>query len=126
VSADRCKAAISTFYVWWIDQGYCDLNPTMHIKARSTNGARERTLSDQELAEVWHACRDDDYGRIVRLLILTGQRRVEIGDLSCPEVDLGERLLKLPAERIKTNRSNIVWLADQSLAIIKSIPGWRA
>jgi len=122
VSADRCRAAISTFYVWCIDQGYCEINPTMNIKARSANGARERTLSDQELAEVWHACRDDDYGRIVRLLILTGQRRVEIGDLSRPEVDLGERLLKLPAERIKTNRSHIVWLADQALAIIKSIP----
>ena len=78
VAADRCKAALSTFFAWAIDQGFCDLNPSMHIKARSTNGARERTLSDQELAEVWRACPDNDYGKIVRLLLLSGQR--ETGD----------------------------------------------
>lgn len=85
ISADRCKTALSTLFVWPIDQGFCDLNPTMHIKARATNGSRERALSDQELAEVWHACPDSDFGKIVRLLILTGQRKTEIGDLHWTE-----------------------------------------
>jgi site-specific recombinase XerD len=71
VSADRCKTALSTFFAWAIDQGYCDLNPTMHIKARATNGSREHVLSDAELAEVWRACPDSEFGKIVRLLLLT-------------------------------------------------------
>ena len=32
-------------------------------------------LTDAELRAIWRACPDDDYGRIVRLLMLTGQRR---------------------------------------------------
>ena len=56
VAADRCKTALSTFFVWCADHGFCDLNPTMHIKNRAGNGSRERVLSVQELAEVWRAC----------------------------------------------------------------------
>jgi integrase len=37
---------------------------------------------------VWRAARDDDRGRIIRLLILLGCRRAEIGGLSWSEVDL--------------------------------------
>ena len=94
----------------------------MHIKARSTNGARERALSDQELAEVWRACPDNDYGKIVRLLLLSGQRKQEIGGLRWSEIDLGERVIKLPSERVKNWRAHVVWLSDPALAIIKSIP----
>jgi integrase len=38
-------------------------------------------LSDAELVAVWRAVPDTDYGRIVRLLMLTAQRREEIGGL---------------------------------------------
>ena len=40
---------------------------------------RERVLSDAELTAIWRACGDDAYGRIIRLLILLGARRDEIG-----------------------------------------------
>ena len=122
VAADRCKTALSTFLAWCIDQGFCDANPTMHIKARATNGSRERVLSDQELAEVWRACGNDDFGNIVRLLLLTGCRAREIGDLCWSELHIGERLLKLPSARVKNKRAHAVWLSDQALTIIKSIP----
>ena len=43
--------------------------------------ARDRVLTDAELAAVWNAAPDNEYGRIVKLLMLTGQRRDEIGSL---------------------------------------------
>jgi hypothetical protein len=49
-----------------------DANPIINIDARVKNGSRKRTLSEAELIEVWRACLDNDYGRIVNLFILTG------------------------------------------------------
>ena len=122
VAADRCKTALSTFFVWAIDQGFCDLNPTLNIKNRAANGSRERVLTDQELTEVWRACGDNDHGRIGKLLILTGQRKAEIGDLHWTEVNLGERVIKLPSERVKNKRAHVVPLSAEAVVIIKSIP----
>ncbi|HEY2227686.1 MAG TPA: hypothetical protein VGI22_08085 [Xanthobacteraceae bacterium] len=40
--------------------------------------SRTRVLSTAELSAVWRACDDSAYGTIVKLLILTGQRREEM------------------------------------------------
>ena len=49
--------------------------------------ARDRVLSNDELKRIWNAAGDDVYGTIVKLLILTGQRRGEIAGLRWSEVD---------------------------------------
>ena len=46
---------------------------------------RSRVLTDAELVEIWKALGDDQYSAIVRLLILTGARRDEIGSLAGPK-----------------------------------------
>jgi integrase len=79
-------------------------------------------LADRELAIVWHALPDSDYGEIVKLLILTGQRREEIGALRRSEVDLEELVIALPPERTKNGRPHEVPLSKPALAILKSRP----
>jgi integrase len=118
VAADRVRVALSGFYSWAIDRGFCDANPTINISPRAKNGARNRVLLESELVEIWQACRDDDHGRIVRLLILTGQRRTEFGDLAWPEIDLERRQIEFPPERTKNGRPHLVPLSDKALAII--------
>jgi integrase len=122
VAADRARTALSALFAWAIDRGYCDVNPTMNIRARNQNGSRTRVLTEAELVEVWKACLEDDHGCIVRLLILTGQRRREIGDLEWPELNLAERQIDLPDTRTKNRRPHIVPLSDEALAIIKVFP----
>jgi integrase len=121
VAADRARMALSGLFSWLIERGHCAANPTLHISPRAQNKARERVLSEEELAEVWCACRDDDYGYIVRLLLLTGQRRREIGDLAWPEIDLSARQIELPASRTKNNRPHLVPLCNEALAILNKI-----
>jgi aryl-alcohol dehydrogenase-like predicted oxidoreductase len=53
------------------------------------------------LREIWAALPEGDYGNIVKLLILTGQRRTEIGDLRWSEIDLKRSVIALPPERTK-------------------------
>jgi integrase len=118
VTADRARVMLSGLYGWAIERGYCDINQTSNISARAENGPRTRVLSEAELIEVCRVCRDDDYGRLVRLLILTGQRRRELGDLAWSEVQLQKRYIDLPAERTKNGRPHLVPLSAQALALL--------
>jgi integrase len=123
VSASRARAHLSTLFAWAIKEGLCDTNP-----AAATNdpGAgtkpRARTLDAAELAAVWRACDDDDVGAIVKLLILSGQRRDEIGKLRWTEVDLDAATITLPPERVKNERPHVVPLAPVAAAILDAQP----
>jgi integrase len=88
--------------------------------ARATNGARERVLTDQELAQVWRACGDNDFGRIVKLLLLTGQRKAEIGELRWTEVDIGEAGCR--ASAFKNGRPMPCRFLPRRWASIKTVP----
>jgi integrase len=121
VAADRARTALSTFFAWAIDRSYCDNTPILHIKARDQGGGRSRVLSEAELVEVWKSCGDHEHSRIVRLLILTGQRKSEIGDVTWPEIDFHRRQIELPPERTKNKRAHIVPLSEAALAILKGV-----
>jgi integrase len=122
VTADRARVALSGFFSWAIELGHVDANPTNDLAAYSLNKPRERTLTETELVDVWRACLDDEFGKIVKLLMLTGCRRAEIGDLSWPEIDLEKRRIELPPQRTKNGREHLIPLSDEALAILKSIP----
>ena len=97
-------------------------NPTPNIRARAQGGARERVLNEAELAAIWNACDgEDDFSRIVRLLILTGQRRAEIGHLAWPEINPEKRQIELPGPHQEWALT--VWvLSDAALNVIQAIP----
>jgi integrase len=82
--------------------------------------ARERVLSDQEVKAIWKQLDDDDdYGTIVKLLILTGARRDEIGSLSRWEINLREEQIELPGGRTKNRLDHIIPLSPLALSILK-------
>src|SRR5262249_42440820 len=82
--------------------------------------SRDRVLTDAELKTIWKACADDDYGAVLKLLMLTGQRANEIGDLRWSEVH-DEQIL-LPGERTKNGRPHIIPLSDVAKGILSSVP----
>ena len=94
------------------------MNPVAGIKARAEASSRERVLIEAELRAVWHACGDDDYGRIVKLLILTGQRKTEIGDLTWNEINETDRQIELPGSRTKNKRPHVVPLSKLAWAAL--------
>jgi integrase len=67
------------------------------------------------------ACREDDYGRIVYLLALTGQRREEVGGMRWDELDLDARLWRIPPERTKNHRPHDVPLSGPALQILAKV-----
>ena len=123
VSADRARTALSAFFAWLIDRSYLDTSPVVHIKRRDTNGSRERVLSEAELAAIWQ-CVDgeSDYSRIIKLLILTAQRREEIAGLRWSEINLDKLQIDLPGTRTKNKRPHIVPLSAAATTIIEATP----
>lgn len=125
IAADRAKASLSAFFAWCVGRNYVDANPVGNISKRGTNGSRDRVLSEGDLVQIWQACGDDwEYGRIVRLLILTGQRREEIGGLMWPEVNFDKSRIELPPSRTKNKQHHLIPLSAEALTILKAIPKW--
>jgi integrase len=65
-------------YAWAIGEGHKTSNPVIGTNKAKGEKPRERTLSDAELVAIWKAAPDNEYGRIVKLLMLTAQRREEM------------------------------------------------
>lgn len=119
VAADRAKATLSGFFAWALDRNYCEVNPVLGIRRRAAGASRNRVLTQAELADVWHCCEDTDYGRIVKLLLLTGQRRNEIANLLWSEITFKARGIVLPAQRTKNGFLHTVAMSDQVVEVLQ-------
>jgi integrase len=121
-TASRARAHLSALFVWSMQQGLADANPCIGTKDPGSGPPRERVLNNDELARIWRACKDDEYGKIIRLLMLTGCRRSEIGGLRWSEIDLEQNTLTIPAERSKNYRAHTLPLTGMMRSIIESVP----
>jgi integrase len=122
-SAARARGNLSALFAWAMKEGMVDGNPVVGTNDPiEGKQGRDRVLSDDELRIVWRHCQDDDFGRIVRLLLLTACRRDEIGWLRWQEVDLSGSRLLLPAERTKPGRALEMPLVPTARAIIEGAP----
>jgi integrase len=88
IVAARARGALSTFYVWAMGSGLAEVNPIIGTLKPQDAEPRSRVLSDEELAAIWRASGNDAYGRVIKLLILTGARRGEVGGMRWSELDL--------------------------------------
>jgi integrase len=121
-TAAAARRAISALFKWAMEEGWASANPVVGTRKPVDSKPRDRVLSDAELVAIWNACGDDDFGRITRLLILTGARRGEIGGMRADEFDLGTGTWTLPKERSKNHRAHKLTLPQVALAIIGMVP----
>ena len=114
-TANRVRASLSALFSWAMRQGLCDHNPVAGT-SRAPEQSRARVLGDGELKIIWNALGSDDYSAIIRLLILTGCRRDEIGSLRWCEVT-GDQIV-LPPQRTKNNREHRIPIVGAVRAIL--------
>jgi len=119
---NRVRSSLSAFFNWAVREGLLDANPVTGTARADERGSRDRVLMAAELAELWAALPQGDFGEIVRLLAFTGQRREEIGGLRWSEVDLDRSLIMLPPDRTKNLRQHEVPLSRQAQAILQRQP----
>jgi integrase len=121
-TANAARRHLAAFFAWCVTCGHSDVNASVGAIKFKASESRDRVLSPDELRAVWTACDvNTDFGRIVRLLTLTGCRREEIGGLRWEEVDLDAATITLPKERVKNHHAHVVPLAPAAVDILSSV-----
>jgi integrase len=122
-AAGRARSITGSFFEWCMSQALVLSNPISLTERPQDSAPRERVLTDSELKRVWDACGDNsEYSKIIRLIVLTGLRRQEIGGLRWSEFnDLDAGIVTIPSARSKNRRSHTVTLSPMALAIILSV-----
>ena len=112
--ANRVRMVLESFFRWAIAEAMVPTreNPVSGTEPRRGEIKRERVLTDKEIAAVWKAADGGPFGAIVRLLLITGQRRGEVGGMHWSELDLEGRVWRIPEERSKGEREHQVPLND--------------
>jgi integrase len=118
---DHALVAARIFFNWAMKRRYVEHNPTFGLSPHGTP-TRSRVLTDAELKSIWRACSTEPanageapsretsaslpraFATIVKLLILTGQRRGEITALRISWIQ--DDTITLPKEITKNGREH--------------------
>jgi integrase len=99
-------------------------NPFQGLPIAAGAEARDRVLSDAEVGAVWRAAgaMGWPFGPLVRLLLLTAQRRDEVAALRWSELSPDLAVWTVPKERAKNGRAHLVHLAPEARAVLAAVP----
>jgi integrase len=124
VQANRTFAVLRRFFNWALEREMIPASPIAGLRAPTTEAERDRVLSDEEIVYFWKGCDilGCPFGPMFKLLLLTAQRRDEVGGARWPEIDLDKRLWTIPRERAKNDRAHEVHLSELAVEIISELP----
>jgi integrase len=109
-------------YGWAIGAGLLETNPFEGVRLNAV-ASRERVLTEAELAAIWKAADGPgSYDSIVRVLMLTGQRREEVAGMTWSEVADDISAWTISANRAKNGVAHIVPLSPQVQRILRAVP----
>lgn len=120
--AARTAAYGKAAYGWAVKRGDLSANPFANLPVTATT-KRDRVLSDNELAAIWRATEaPSPFNAIVRALILTGQRREEVGCMTWGELAPDLSIWTIPGSRAKNGVAHIVPLSRLARDLFGSLP----
>jgi integrase len=109
-------------YAWAVKRGTVTENPFSTLPMAPVV-KRERVLSDAEITAIWHATDGPGpFNAIVRLLLLTGQRRGEVAGMTWDELSSDLAAWTIPAGRAKNGKAHIVPLPELVREILRNTP----
>jgi integrase len=118
--AKKIEAYVKRFFRWCHQRDLIAANPLEAMEPLPKPKSRERILSDDEFAKVWHAADEGPHRIAIRLLVLTGARREEISQLKWCEID-GTSIV-LAGERTKNGEPRIIPLSVPAMALLAANP----
>jgi integrase len=122
--AGRTLAYARAAYRWAEKRGKVPSNPFQSLPIATGSAARERILSDGELAEAWAAAGTLGYpwGPFFQLAILTLQRREEVAGMRWSELNHEKCIWTIPGTRMKNGKQHDVHLSGAVRAVLRDIP----
>ncbi len=107
-------------YAWGAKREAVPGNPFVSLPVQVTI-KRDRVLDDTEVAKVWTAALQTaaPFGPLVRLLLLTGQRRDEVCGMAWSEVSADLLTWTIPGERAKNGMPSLVPLSGPAQDMLR-------
>lgn len=127
-AAREVRKHVTKLFNWAVDRGLLAASPVAGMRRPELGYTpRERVLSMDELRDVWAAADEMGYpfGPMVRLLILTAQRRAEVANLDRGWLLPEQQAFEVPASHYKTARPQVVPLSAPARAIVEALPKWN-
>jgi len=125
--ANKVQRLVSAVFGWAVNEGRLESHPGYRLPKRGVEKPRERVLSDQEIRAFWlgldQGPLSGGVARILRLALLTGQRRTEITEATKAELNFQDATWTIPSKRTKNGITQVVPLALQALAIFRDAVG---
>jgi integrase len=123
IAMTRCRAHLHKFWNWAIAKGYVDGGNPVTGTEKFNPKTRDRQHSEEELRLIWAASNDDnDFDVIQKLIMLTGARRSQIGQLKRAEVKHNEQIIRLQGVgRSKNGTTFVLPLSTQAMALITEV-----
>jgi integrase len=125
-SAVRLRALLSKAFGFFAAKGIVTDNPFRDIEVPAPTVVRDRVLGDDEIRWLWIATAKVGwpFGDLVRLLLLTGQRRNEVAQAPCIEfsLDAADPVWLIPGSRTKNGRPQSVPLAPDVVETLRALP----
>jgi integrase len=125
VAADQCLTCLSAVLNWQEAREDDWRAPSVRgLKCTSSDErARRRILSEDDIRAIWPAFGEAGiFGVLCKLLLLTGQRRKEIANMTCSEINWEDHTVTIPASRYKTRHQHTFLLSGPAMAILAGIP----
>lgn len=106
----------SAFFAWLLERDVIEANPCTTIRQPQLK-SRDRVYSDPELRAIWQAALaiGRPYSQFIRLLLVTAQRRDQVGKMQWTQIDEGRRIW---TSATKEKRLHPVPLSDLALSIV--------
>jgi integrase len=126
ITANRVLAHLRKFLNWCVEREIIEVSPASGVKPPVPESQRERVLSDAEIRLFWKACDDagQPFGPLGKLLLLTGQRRGEVAEMT--EAEISGDTWHLPRERTKNKRAHDVPLSQAAQAVLAGVVRTRS
>jgi integrase len=114
--------ALKVFFNWCHRNRYITDNPTLGF-AKQTRPKKKRVLTDDELTAVWNAAEQTEghFNTIVKLLMLTGQRRNELAALKGSYYSHNQQTICLPSELAKNHREHLFPIGASCAELLSEI-----
>jgi integrase len=118
--ARHAFVALRTFFRWSVRRGLIEASPIASMGAPTEPRSRDRVLTDKELSALYRKAVSIRHtgSKIAQLLILTGQRRGEMGSLRSEYINREARTITLPGSLTKNGRLHTFPYGDMTAELL--------
>jgi integrase len=116
-------AALSKLFSWLVEHRKIALNPAVGMYKPKAPQARDRVLSEAEIAWFWLGCDTlgEPFASLLKLLLLTGCRRGEVAGMMYGELSEDGTIWTIPGARTKNGRQHVIYLPPLARDIIDAV-----